>query len=466
MLVHPLDPLTAAETVADVLRRAQADAATRPALASAADAVADTSRTAWRRPGRACSAGCSRASDLGADDTAWVMDRVLSGEATAAQLAGFLVALRAKGETADEVAGLAAAMLRHARRVTVPGPAVDVVGTGGDQARTVNISTMAAVVVAAAGRAGGQARQPGRVVGQRGRRRAGGARRGDRPAARRGGARASPRPASGSASRRCSTRRCGTPGRSARELGVPTAMNVLGPLTNPAQPPRRAGRLRRPAAGAGDGRGVRGPRRVGAGGARRRRARRADHHDHQHACGWSAAGRCGSEIARPGGARRGRGDPRGPARRRRRRATPRCSGRVLAGERGPVRDAVLLNAAGRAGGVRRGGGRGRRADLAAPSRRALDAGGGRRSTRGGGALLDALGGAVRRRLRGADLARVTAGAAGQVRGRRRTPPRCRPGCSERNAMWVSVRRTPVDLAEPPGDHVGQLLVLGRPSPSR
>jgi anthranilate phosphoribosyltransferase len=89
--------------------------------------------------------------DLGADDTAWVMDRVLSGEATAAQLAGFLVALRAKGESADEVAGLAAAMLRHARRVTVARPAVDVVGTGGDQARTVNISTMAAVVVAAAG---------------------------------------------------------------------------------------------------------------------------------------------------------------------------------------------------------------------------------------------------------------------------------------------------------------------------
>lgn len=89
--------------------------------------------------------------DLAADDTAWVMDRVLSGEATAAQLAGFLVALRAKGEAADEVAGLAAAMLRHARRVTVSGPAVDVVGTGGDQARTVNISTMAAVVVAAAG---------------------------------------------------------------------------------------------------------------------------------------------------------------------------------------------------------------------------------------------------------------------------------------------------------------------------
>ena len=78
--------------------------------------------------------------DLAADDTAWVMDRVLSGEATAAQLAGFLVALRAKGEAPAEVAGLAAAMLAHARRVTVTRPAVDVVGTGGDQARTVSFA--------------------------------------------------------------------------------------------------------------------------------------------------------------------------------------------------------------------------------------------------------------------------------------------------------------------------------------
>jgi anthranilate phosphoribosyltransferase len=89
--------------------------------------------------------------DLGAADTAWVMDRVLLAEATPAQLAGFLVALRAKGETAAEIGGLADAMLRHARRVAVPGPAVDIVGTGGDQAHTVNISTMAAIVIAAAG---------------------------------------------------------------------------------------------------------------------------------------------------------------------------------------------------------------------------------------------------------------------------------------------------------------------------
>jgi anthranilate phosphoribosyltransferase len=92
-----------------------------------------------------------RGEDLGADDTAWVMDQALSAEATSAQLAGFLVALRAKGETAAEITGLVEAMLRHGRRVTVHGPAVDVVGTGGDQAHTVNISSMAAVVVAAAG---------------------------------------------------------------------------------------------------------------------------------------------------------------------------------------------------------------------------------------------------------------------------------------------------------------------------
>ena len=89
--------------------------------------------------------------DLDAQDTAWVMDQVIAGEATPVQLAGFLVALRSKGETAAEITGLAEAMLRHTRRVVVPGRAVDIVGTGGDRANTVNISTMAAVVVAAAG---------------------------------------------------------------------------------------------------------------------------------------------------------------------------------------------------------------------------------------------------------------------------------------------------------------------------
>ena len=89
--------------------------------------------------------------DLGAEDTGWAMDQVMSGAATPAQVAGFVVALRAKGETAAELGGLATAMLAHARPVSVHVRAVDVVGTGGDRAHTVNISTMAALVTAAAG---------------------------------------------------------------------------------------------------------------------------------------------------------------------------------------------------------------------------------------------------------------------------------------------------------------------------
>ncbi|MET7638815.1 anthranilate phosphoribosyltransferase [Streptomyces sp. NPDC005438] len=89
--------------------------------------------------------------DLSAEDTAWAMDRVMSGEATGAQIAGFAVALRAKGETVEEITGLVRTMYEHASTIEVPGPAVDIVGTGGDRARTVNISTMSAIVVAGTG---------------------------------------------------------------------------------------------------------------------------------------------------------------------------------------------------------------------------------------------------------------------------------------------------------------------------
>jgi anthranilate phosphoribosyltransferase len=89
--------------------------------------------------------------DLDAEDTAWAMDQMMTGSATPAQIAAFLVVLRVKGETPAEIAGLADGMLSHARRVRVPERAVDVVGTGGDQAHTVNISTMTALVTAAAG---------------------------------------------------------------------------------------------------------------------------------------------------------------------------------------------------------------------------------------------------------------------------------------------------------------------------
>ena len=82
------------------------------------------------------------------------MGEIMAGEATQAQIAGFLVALRAKGETADEIAGCAEAMREHVLRVHPKRTdIVDVVGTGGDGANTYNISTAAALVTAAAGAA-------------------------------------------------------------------------------------------------------------------------------------------------------------------------------------------------------------------------------------------------------------------------------------------------------------------------
>src|SRR5690606_31885292 len=89
--------------------------------------------------------------DLGSTDTAWAMDQVMSGLTSPVVLAGFLVALRTKGETVEELTGLADAMLAHAVPIDVPAGAVDIVGTGGDRARTVNISTMASLVIAGAG---------------------------------------------------------------------------------------------------------------------------------------------------------------------------------------------------------------------------------------------------------------------------------------------------------------------------
>ncbi|MEU6417165.1 anthranilate phosphoribosyltransferase [Streptomyces spiralis] len=89
--------------------------------------------------------------DQSAEDTAWAMDRIMRGEATDAQIAGFAVALRAKGETVQEITGLVRAMYEHANVIEVPGATVDIVGTGGDGAKTVNISTMSSIVVAGTG---------------------------------------------------------------------------------------------------------------------------------------------------------------------------------------------------------------------------------------------------------------------------------------------------------------------------
>src|SRR4051812_29436139 len=96
-----------------------------------------------------------RGEELATPDTAWAMGEIMAGNATPAQIAGFAVALRAKGETPAELAGLVQAMLANATLVELPEAvrtdAVELVGPGGDRANTVNISTMAAIIPAAAG---------------------------------------------------------------------------------------------------------------------------------------------------------------------------------------------------------------------------------------------------------------------------------------------------------------------------
>ena len=89
--------------------------------------------------------------DLSISEASWAMRQVMSGEATDAQLAGFLVALRAKGETVDEIVGFRDAILENAVPLEVSPMGLDIVGTGGDRFGTVNVSTMASVVVAASG---------------------------------------------------------------------------------------------------------------------------------------------------------------------------------------------------------------------------------------------------------------------------------------------------------------------------
>jgi anthranilate phosphoribosyltransferase len=176
-----------------------------------------------------------RGEDLSASATSWAMDEIMAGEATAAQLAAFAVLLRAKGETPQELAGLVAAMLRRATPVEITVPAVDVVGTGGDRAHTVNISTMAALVTAGSGR----------TVVKHGNRAASSAC-GTADVLEELGV-AIDLPAAGVAATvaEAGIGFCFAPVFHAgfrhtagprRELGVPTAFNFLGPLTNPGRP--------------------------------------------------------------------------------------------------------------------------------------------------------------------------------------------------------------------------------------
>ena len=179
--------------------------------------------------------GLVRGEDQSAEATGWAMQQILRGDATAAQLAAFVVALRCKGETVTELLGMADIMIEFATPIEVPGPAVDIVGSGGDRAGTVNVSTMAAIVMAAAG---------ARVV-----------KHGNRSASSACGA-ADVLEALGvvldlapehqqtviqqigigflfAPHYHPALRFAGAP---RRELGIPTTFNFLGPLANPAQP--------------------------------------------------------------------------------------------------------------------------------------------------------------------------------------------------------------------------------------
>ncbi|WP_199443340.1 anthranilate phosphoribosyltransferase [Umezawaea beigongshangensis] len=173
--------------------------------------------------------------DLTEDDAGWAMDQIMSGDATQAQIAAFAVALRAKGETPEEIDGIAKTMLRHARLFSVDVRATDLVGTGGDQSGSVNISTMAAIVTAAAG-------VPVVKHGNR----ASSSKCGTADVLEALGVAIDLQPAG--VQRTVAELGIGfcfapvfhpafryTAG-PRREMGIPTAFNLLGPLTNPAQP--------------------------------------------------------------------------------------------------------------------------------------------------------------------------------------------------------------------------------------
>ncbi|HWV50038.1 MAG TPA: anthranilate phosphoribosyltransferase, partial [Microbacterium sp.] len=89
--------------------------------------------------------------DLSVWESTWAMRQVMNGNVSDAQLAGFLVALRAKGETIDEIVGFRDAILEAAVPLPVSPDVLDIVGTGGDRVGTVNISTTAAVIIGATG---------------------------------------------------------------------------------------------------------------------------------------------------------------------------------------------------------------------------------------------------------------------------------------------------------------------------
>lgn len=177
--------------------------------------------------------------DMTAGDAEWAMDEIMSDNATPAQIAAFGVALKMKGATPEELRGLADSMMTHAAgTVPVSPDAVDIVGTGGDRSNTVNISTMAAMVVAGAGV---------RVVKHGNR--AASSKSGSTDVLEALGVKVSLGPAQvAECVEQVGIGFCFAPlfhpalrytGPTRSQIGVPTVFNVLGPLTNPGRP--RAG---------------------------------------------------------------------------------------------------------------------------------------------------------------------------------------------------------------------------------
>lgn len=89
--------------------------------------------------------------DLDREQAAWAMEQIMSGQAAPSRLGAFLAGLRTKGETVEEMAGLVETMRAFGQRVEVDYPVVDTCGTGGDRSGSINVSTMAAMIVAGAG---------------------------------------------------------------------------------------------------------------------------------------------------------------------------------------------------------------------------------------------------------------------------------------------------------------------------
>lgn len=177
----------------------------------------------------------TRGQEVDIDDLRWAMREVMAGAATPAQIAAFVVALRMQGERPDQVAALVDVMIEFSERIDAHGPAIDTCGTGGDGAHTVNISTMAAVLLASSGvpivkhgnRAASSKCGSADVLEALGVRIEA-----DRDAAQR-------------IFDELGLTFCFAPvfhpalrfaGPTRRELGIPTVFNLLGPLANPASP--------------------------------------------------------------------------------------------------------------------------------------------------------------------------------------------------------------------------------------